>query len=74
MDHVTTTTSATKAAFLPSGSAALPWWVDALLIFVAVVIAITLVILIVEIIRNIGAGKKSDPPANQSSLAGADGE
>ncbi|HEX4433327.1 MAG TPA: hypothetical protein VH012_00760 [Acidimicrobiales bacterium] len=74
MDKVTTTTRATKAAFLPTGSAALPWWVDALLIFVAVVIVITLILLIVEIIRNIGAGKKSDPETAQSSLAGADGE
>jgi hypothetical protein len=62
----TTTTSATKLAFLPSGSAALPWWVDALLILVAVVIVITLIVLVIEIIRNIGAGKTTDPETQSS--------
>ncbi|MFZ0250289.1 MAG: hypothetical protein WAL61_10115 [Acidimicrobiales bacterium] len=43
---------------MPTGTAALPWWADALLILVAAVIVITLVVLVVEMIRNIGAGRK----------------
>jgi UDP-N-acetylmuramyl pentapeptide phosphotransferase/UDP-N-acetylglucosamine-1-phosphate transferase len=55
---------------MPTGSAALPWWVDALLILMAVVIVITLIVLVTEMIRNIGAGKKSEPgPADHSQLA-----
>jgi hypothetical protein len=45
---------------MPTGSAALPWWVDALLIFMAVVIFLTLVWLLVEIIRNFSAGRRTD--------------
>jgi hypothetical protein len=54
---------------MPTGSAALPWWVDALLILMVVVIVITLIVLVTEMIRNIGAGKKNEgrsvdaPPA-----------
>jgi hypothetical protein len=44
---------------VPVGSAALPWWVDALLIFVAVVIAVTLIVLVVEIIRSFGTGRRT---------------
>jgi hypothetical protein len=55
------------AAALPTGSAALPWWVDALLILIALVIVITLVVLATEVVRNIGAGRRGerrpvDPP------------
>jgi len=42
---------------MPTGSAALPWWVDALLILVAVVILAT------EIVRNFGAGRNSHSAA-----------
>jgi hypothetical protein len=45
---------------MPTGTAALPWWVDALLILMAVVIVVTLIVLVTEMIRNIGAGKKSE--------------
>ncbi len=45
---------------MPTGSAALPWWVDALLILMVVVIVITLIVLVTEMIRNIGAGKRSE--------------
>ena len=38
----------------------MPWWVDALLILIALVIVVTLIVLATEIVRNIGAGKKSD--------------
>lgn len=48
---------------MPTGSAALPWWVDALLILVAVVIVITLIVLATEIVRNFGAGRNSDSAA-----------
>ena len=52
---------------MPTGSAALPWWVDALLILVAVVIVITLIVLVTEMVRNIGAGRKGDrPPVDPS--------
>lgn len=55
---------------MPVGSAALPWWVDALLIFVAVVIAVTLIVLITEMIRNIGVGRKrSQPPVGPPSAS-----
>ena len=46
-----------ESVSLPTGSAALPWWVDALLILIAVVIVITLVVLVTEVIRNIVAGR-----------------
>jgi hypothetical protein len=55
---------------MPTGTAALPWWADALLILVAVVIVITLIVLVTEMIRNIGAGRKRErPPGEPSSLA-----
>lgn len=48
----------------------MPWWVDALLLLMAVVIVVTLIVLVTEMIRNIGAGKKSQPrPADHSQLA-----
>jgi len=43
---------------LPTGTAALPWWVDALLILIALVIVVTLIVLVTEIVRNFGAGRK----------------
>jgi hypothetical protein len=58
------------AVALPTGSAALPWWVDALLILIALVIVITLIVLAIEVVRNIGAGKKGErPPVDPSQLA-----
>jgi hypothetical protein len=52
---------------MPTGSAAFPWWVEALLLLMAVVIVVTLIVLVAEMIRNIGAGKKSQPqPVDQS--------
>jgi len=45
---------------LPTGTAALPWWVDALLILIAVVIVVTLIVLATEIVRNFGAGRKGE--------------
>jgi hypothetical protein len=50
---------------MPTGTAALPWWADALLILVVVVIAITLIVLVTEMIRNIGAGRKDESPPVQ---------
>jgi hypothetical protein len=48
----------------------LPWWVDALLILIAVVILITLVVLAIEVVRNIGVGRKSEPRSvDRSQLA-----
>jgi putative exporter of polyketide antibiotics len=47
---------------MPTGTAASPWWAAALLILVAVIIVITLVVLVAEMIRNIGAGRKHDQP------------
>ena len=38
----------------------MPWWVDALLILMVVVIVITLIVLVTEVIRNIGAVKRSE--------------
>jgi hypothetical protein len=58
------------AVALPTGSAALPWWVDALLILIALVIVITLIVLATEVVRNIGAGKKDKQrPIDSSQLA-----
>jgi hypothetical protein len=55
---------------MPTGTAALPWWVDALLILMAVVIVVTLIVLATEMIRNVGAGKKSArQPVDHSQLA-----
>jgi hypothetical protein len=53
---------------MPTGTAALPWWADALLILVAVIIVITLIVLVTEMIRNIGAGRKHEheqPPTHE---------
>jgi hypothetical protein len=63
---------------MPTGTAALPWWVDALLALIALVILITLIVLATEVVRNIGAGKKEehrpvDPPQLAApSVNGAD--
>jgi hypothetical protein len=54
---------------MPTGTAALPWWADALLILVVVIIVITLIVLVTEMIRNIGAGRKheSEQPATHET-------
>jgi hypothetical protein len=58
------------AVALPTGSAALPWWVDALLILIVLVILVTLVVLATEVVRNIGAGKRGERPSvDHSQLA-----
>jgi len=45
----------------------LPWWVDALLILIAVVIVVTLIVLATEIVRNIGAGRRGESRAPDGS-------
>ena len=63
---------------MPTGSAALPWWVDGLLILMVVVIVITLIVLVTEMIRNIGAGKKNgqrptgSPPSAAPAVKGVE--
>ena len=52
---------------MPTGTEALPWWVDALLALVILVIVITLIVLVTEIVRNIVGGRGGEPRPTDGS-------
>jgi hypothetical protein len=52
----------TVAGHVSGGQANLPWWADALLGLVSLVILLTLVWIVVEIVRLIMARSKDEPP------------
>ena len=52
---------------MSSGYGTLPWWVDALLILIAVAIVVTLVVLVTEVVRWIAAGAKSQGGRERAS-------
>ena len=66
MTSIKSGSAAHNATTLSGGVHSLPWWADALFALLALVILITLVWAIVELVRWITAGERSDEhPAAQ---------